>query len=180
MGLSTGDYFMARSAKRKKTVGTAASMAAMRDAATVRNINFCSVTKLLQTEGSGQSLDEDYTPIIHSINMDASEPVIIGDFMGCFLDVMYLDLICPGYGTSIKLHRWTEVAKDISTANKKRPNIKDTFNKISRRIKVCAKRMDDLIHYEATDEELKYSLYDLVLKVSIDYNIKIKGLLPPI
>lgn len=169
---------MARAVKRKKTTGNAAGMAAMRDAGTVRELNFNKINKIMNDIGPGSQSDKDI--IVYRIHMGGSHLNILMEYMGSFLSVMYLDMIRPGYFTPGKLNQWKDIAHDIAIANKEKEVIKKIFNRVSRQMGSCSKKMVDLIHFEATEEELKYTLYDVVLKISMEYNIDLKGMLPSI
>jgi len=170
---------MARAAKRKKTTGTAAGMAGMRDAAMIRSINFNKISKIMNDigPGSGKEVAEQH---IHTIKLDASDINLLADYMGSFINVMYGDLMAPGYFTPGKLTQWADIAKEIVDSNEDRPSIKKTFGRISKQMSLCSKRMGDLIHFEASDEDLKIALYDVILKVSMEHSMDLKGMLPTI
>ncbi len=170
---------MARAAKRKKTTGTAAGMASMRDASMMREMNFNRINKIMTDIGPGSGKpDEDL--IVHTIDLRGNQHNLLSDFMGSFLNVMFLDMIAPGYFTPGKLDQWKDLARDVAVDNKERDAIHKTFSRISKQMGLCSKRMTDLIHFEATDEDLKYAIYDVVLKISMEHNINLKGLLPTI
>jgi len=168
---------MARAAKRKKTIGTAAGMASMRDANMIREMNFSKISKIMNDIGPGSGKPDDEL-IVHQINLNGGRLNILSEYMGSFVNVMYLDLISPGYFTPGKLDQWKDMAKEVATENKENEDIFKTFSRISRQMGLCSKRMTDLIHFEATEEDLKYALYDVVLKVSMEHNLDLKGMLP--
>lgn len=170
---------MARAAKRKKTTGTAAGMASMRDAAMVRDMNFNKINKIMNDIGPGSGKPNEEL-MMHQIDTRGSQPNLLGDYMGSFVNVMFLDLIAPGYFTPGKLDQWKEIAKEIATENKERSAIYTTFSRISKQMGLCSKRMTDLIHFEASDEDLKYAIYDVILKISMEHSIDLKGMLPTI
>lgn len=170
---------MARAAKRKKTVGTAAGMASMRDASMMREMNFNKINKIMNDIGPGSGKPDDQL-IVHRIYTRGSQINLLSEYMGSFVNVMYMDLVAPGYFTPGKLDQWKEMAKEVATENKERTTIYTTFNRISKQMGLCSKRMTDLIHFEASDEDLKYALYDVILKISMEHSIDLKGMLPSV
>jgi len=170
---------MARAAKRKKTTGTAAGMASTRDAAVIRALNFKEIAGIMQDIGPGSGKPSEEL-VLHTINVENSEITLLSDYVGSFLNVMYLDMISPGYFTPGKMNDWKEIAREIAQHNKEREGIYRTFSRISKQMGLCSKRMANLIHYEAAEEDLKYALYDVVLKISMEHNMDLKGMLPEI
>jgi len=165
---------MARAAKRKVQVNSAATMAERRDSGLIRAMQFKEISAIMHDIGPGS----DEEPMVYQIDVDTKYPHILSVYMWTFLEVMYMDFIHPNYFTPGKILQWKDIATDIYRANKSNDDIYKTFMRISRQMSVCSKKVGDLIHYEATEEELMYALYDVVLKVSMDNNIDLKGLLP--
>jgi hypothetical protein len=167
---------MGRPAKRKKSTMTAGSMAGLRDASTVRAHNFQKVTGLINEKGPGS----DRPPYVHRINMDNSEHRLLLDYASAWVSVMYGDLMFPGYGTPSKLEDFAQIAREISKGNKEKESVRKMFDRISRQMHRTAQQVTDMLHFESTMDEMKVVLYDMVLKMSMDNNLQLSGMLPPV
>ena len=165
---------MARVAKRKVQVNTAAGMAERRDAGLIRAMQFKEISGIMKDVGPGGCEE----PRIYKLDLEAKYPQILSDYMWTFLEVMHMDLMHPSYFTPGKVREWKDIATEIYKFNKKNEEVYKIFMRISRQMGACAIKVEDLIHYEATEEELMYALYDVILKVSMDNNLDLKGLLP--
>jgi hypothetical protein len=166
---------MARAAKRKVQVNNAASMAERRDAGLIRAMRFKDISKIMNDIGPG---DPDGQSKSYQIDMDAQFPDLIATFTWCFLEVLHFDMMYPSYFTPHKVSQWKDIATEIYQKNKEREDVYKAFSRISRQMGMAEKRIVDLIHFEAAPEELQYALYDIVLKISMDHNLELKGLLP--
>ena len=166
---------MARPVKRRVQTTSASRMADMRDAAMMRSLNFAELSKMMNDIGPGDPTRE---PVRITINMSAPYNDLLGQFMGAFITVMYDDMVHPGYFTPSKLASWYDLADDVVKHNQDREEVKKTFQKLKKRIKAAEKYMIDMIHYEADMAQIQYSIYDLLLKVSMDTDIDFKGMLP--
>lgn len=166
---------MARPVKRKVQTTTAASMADRRDAAMVRSMKFAEKARMMADIGPGDPSKE---PVRYTINMNAPQMELLSEFIGTFINVMYFDMMYPSYFTPSKMATWVELADEVVRANKDRSEVRSLFQKIKKRLKASEKYMVDMIHYEADMEQIQYSIYDFLLKVSMDTDIDFRGMLP--
>jgi hypothetical protein len=166
---------MARAAKRKVQVNDAASMANRRDAGLIRAMRFKDISKIMNDRGPG---DPNAQPVIYQIDMDVQLADLISTFMWAFLEVMQFDMAHPSFFTPHKVDEWKSIATEIYRHNNRKEDTKKVFMRIARQLGACSKKMTDLIHYEATEEELQYALYDVILKITMDNNLDIKGMFP--
>lgn len=166
---------MARAAKRKKVVTTAADMANRRDAAMERTIHFAERTKAMAEVGPG---NPDKDPIRLTIDLNDKPMEIIYSFIGNFVNTMYVDLIGPGVGTPRKLSMWQEIATEIHKNNRDREDVHGVFVRVARQLGLTEKRVREQIYYGSSVDDMKYTLYDFLLKFSMDNDIDLKGMLP--
>jgi hypothetical protein len=170
---------MGRVPKRKATTASAPAMAEIRDAGWIRSMKFKEIHGIMSSIGTGQTNSD---PILHQIQLRASTPHILSTFMGAMMQVLTFDLSHPSYFTPHRVGQWKDIAREISKSSEAVPDRGDTtkkvFGRIARQLGVCEKKLTDLIHYDASEDHLKFALYDVVLKISMDHNIDLKGLFP--
>jgi len=149
-------------------------MADRRDAGVVRSLHFKEIQNIMNDIGPG---DPDADKVVHVLDVQISRLELISRFTSVFISTMYFDLQYPSYFTPHKILQWKDIATMIYKDNNKE-DVKRTFSRISRQLGLCEKKLTDLIHYESKPEELQYALYDFILRLSMDNNIDLKGLLP--
>jgi len=167
---------MARAVKRKKQGLGPAAMADRRDSAMIRGLTFQGKADALEIQGPGSGRPDDDLPH-HTIQLMGNDHNVLGDYMMALISTMYGDLLSPGPATVLKLEQWTDIAQSISKETES-ATAKKAFARIAAQTRAAAKRSRELYFYEGTSDDVKFTLYDLILKVCMDHHLDIKGFLP--
>ena len=167
---------MARSARRAAaTTGSVVDMAGRRDGGIIKDINFQRVSALIRPVTPGPGSDK--APVVHMIDSQWSSNRLLSEYSGILLSILYVDLIVPSYTTPVKMEQLAGIADDIVKDSESKET-KKIFRGIGRKMKAISAAIESNLHYEAPIVRLKTLMYDLILYLSGEHNVDLKGLLP--
>lgn len=150
---------MARSAKRAKAnTGGPQRMGDLRSAATVRDIRFKDLSKLIKTQGPGQSEDARRDKL--DINLDTKHTIF--DFCAAMGNILFIDFFHPSAATLVKLNGLVDTLGDMMEGSEL-PESRKQISKAKKILKNYVKQFENLYYFESSIEEMVISLNSFFL-----------------